>query len=203
MKIVLASKSPRRKDILKRMGYTPVIRVSNCDESKVREKDPKELVKKLSRLKAEDIAQSCKPGELVLGSDTVVALDEKILGKPKTPRDAVRMIRSIAGRSHVVYTGVTLILKGDPDAGDKAGKRDVIKTFYDSVPVTVNPMSDEEIREYVATGEPMDKAGGYGIQGPFCKFVKKINGDFYTVEGLPSARTYQEIRKILQKGKDA
>ena len=203
MKIILASKSPRRKDILKRMGYTPVIRVSHCDESAVREKEPKKLVQILSALKAGDIAKDCRPGELVLGSDTVVALDDKILGKPKTEKEACRMIRSIAGRSHVVYTGVTLILKGDPKAKDAAGRRDVIRTFYDSVPVTVGPITDEEIREYAATGEPMDKAGGYGIQGPFCKYVKKINGDFYTVEGLPSAKTYQEIKKILQRRKNA
>lgn len=187
-RLILASKSPRRKEILKMCGFNPIIMVSNCDESIVKEKRPAKLVSELSKLKAEDISKKCEVGDLIVAADTVVSLDDKILGKPKTKKEAFDMIRSISGRSHDVYTGVTLIYK------KKSG--DVVDTFVERTPVTVAQMTNCEIHKYVDSGEPMDKAGGYGIQGIFGKFIPGVKGDAFSVAGLPMAKTYQHIKEL-------
>ena len=189
-RIVLASKSPRRKEILERCGFDPTIIVSECDESIVKEKDPERLVKKLSIIKAHEVIEKTEPGDVVVAADTVVAVDNTILGKPETKKEAKEMIRSIAGRTHNVYTGVTIIYK------TKTGTKE--KTFVDKAVVSVAEMTNCEIKEYVNTGEPMDKAGAYGIQGAFGKYIPKINGDFYTVMGLPMAKTYKTIKEMTK-----
>lgn len=187
-RLILASKSPRRKEILKMCGFDPVIIVSECDESKVTEKNPAKLVEILSRLKAEDVSKKCETGDLIVAADTIVSLDGKILGKPKTKKEAFEMIKSISGRSHDVFTGVTLIYK------KKSG--DVVDTFVERTPVTVSEMTNCEIHKYVDSGEPMDKAGGYGIQGTFGKFIPAVKGDAFSVAGLPMARTYKHIKEL-------
>ena len=189
-RIVLASKSPRRKEILEKCGFEPIVMISECDESKVKEKDPRKLVKKLSIIKARDVAGKCKDGDVIVAADTVVSVDGTILGKPKTKKEAREMIRSYAGKEHYVYTGVTIIYKRK--------EKDEEYSFVDKAAVTVSEMTNCEIKAYVETGEPMDKAGAYGIQGAFCKYIPKINGDFYTVMGLPIARTYRAIKEMTR-----
>lgn len=189
-RIVLASKSPRRKEILEKCGFEPIVMISECDESKVKEKDPGKLVKKLSIIKARDVAGKCKDGDVIVAADTVVSVDGTILEKPKTKKEAREMIRSYAGKEHYVYTGVTIIYKRK--------EKDEEYSFVDKAAVTVSEMTNCEIKAYVETGEPMDKAGAYGIQGAFCKYIPKINGDFYTVMGLPIARTYRAIKEMTR-----
>lgn len=146
----------------------------------------------LSRQKAEDVyalyrGKHGRENILVIGADTVVAVQNKILGKPKDPEDAFHMISSLQGSTHQVYTGVTFLEYRD-------GKERA-ETFYECSHVHVCPMEEEEIRRYIAGGEPMDKAGAYGIQGEFAVFVEKIEGDYNNIVGLPISRIYQELKK--------
>ena len=180
--LILASASPRRKELLEKIGLTFEVLPSHCQE-KVTCTEPARVVEELSAQKAEDICQAAKPGSVVLGSDTVVALDDRILGKPKSEEEAFSMLHALQGKVHQVYTGVTLMEPG--------GKRE---TFSCCTEVSVFPMTEEEIWAYVKTGDPMDKAGAYGIQGPFCAYVKEIRGDYNTVVGLPVSRVYQELK---------
>ena len=189
-RIILASKSPRRKEILEKCGFKPEIIVSECDESRINEKNPEKLVKELSKIKAYAVAERCVYGDVIVAADTVVSVDNKILGKPKTKKQAFEMIRSYAGKTHLVYTGVTLLYK------KKSGT--IERNFVDKAEVSVDNMTNCEIHAYVDTGEPMDKAGAYGIQGAFCKYIPKINGDFYTVMGLPIAKTYRCIKEMTR-----
>lgn len=124
----------------------------------------------------------------MIGADTVVASEGKILGKPSSQKDAVKMLQSLQGREHEVYTGVTIMAR--------EGNENRKKTFHEKTKVVFYPMSDEEIRSYVNTGEPMDKAGAYGIQGKSAVFIKEISGDYNNVVGLPLARLYQELKNM-------
>ncbi len=188
-KIVLASASPRRKELLEQIGIEPLICPSHQEESASAEK-PGELVMELARVKAEDIASSCPEGTLVIGADTVVALDGRIMGKPADEEEAFQMLSSLAGRTHQVYTGTALILcLGE---GKFHGS-----SFYEETHVQVYPMTEEEIRGYIATGEPMDKAGAYGIQGAFAAWIKGIRGDYANVVGLPLGRLYHEMNNLV------
>ena len=182
--VILASASPRRLDLLRQAGIEPEVEPSHVVEV-IRSTKPDEVVMELSRQKAEDIA-SRHTGEdvVVIGADTVVAFDGNILGKPKDEADAVRMIASFQGKAHQVYTGVTLVFCGK--AGERPDKTDVF----------VCPMTEEQIRGYVKTGEPMDKAGAYGIQGRFAVWVKEISGDYNNVVGLPLGRVCRELLGI-------
>jgi septum formation protein len=191
-KIILASASPRRKDILRQFGYDPEVIVADYDEHKIDEKDPYELVRKLSYGKAYAVREHAQDEDIIIGADTIVVVDGKIYGKPQDEQDAFRMIRSIAGRVHEVCTGVTVILCGKPV--------DKCETFCDATEVHVATMTDEQIYEYIATGEPMDKAGAYAIQGKFGRYVEKINGDVYTVIGLSGARTFETMEGMIDCG---
>ena len=186
-KIVLASASPRRLELLRQIGIEPEVIVSHVEEV-VTSSVPGEVVMELSKQKAEDVAKDREAGTLVIGSDTVVAVDGKILGKPHDHKEAEEMIRSIEGRAHQVYTGVTLI---------RTGKDPKVITFAEKTDVHLYPMSDEEIYAYIATKDPMDKAGAYGIQGDFAIHVKGIEGDYYNVVGLPIGKVYQELKQLL------
>ena len=185
-KIILASASPRRKEILTLVGLMFDVVVSDCDEN-ISYVSPEDMVKKLSCRKAENVAEKLK-GEkephLVIGSDTVVYFQGKILGKPKDKDDAFRMLKELSGQTHVVYTGVTVI--------DTASGR--IDTFCEATKVEFYPVSDEEIKNYIATGDPLDKAGSYGVQGLGAFLVKRIEGDYFTVVGLPVAHLLQLLR---------
>ncbi len=195
--LILASGSPRRRELLKMTGYDFTVRTAPVDEPAViaavpvtdegADPYPGRVVSALSRAKAEAAAEEIEEG-VIIGADTIVWNGE-ILGKPKDEKDAKRMLKSIAGNTHTVYTGVTVL--------DKEGEDLVRKTFYAGTDVTVYPMSEEEIDAYIATGEPMDKAGAYGIQGKFGLYVKEIKGDYNTVVGLPVAELYQVLKQIL------
>jgi septum formation protein len=171
-KIILASKSPRRKQILEQIGLGFEVAVSDFDETQIKFKTPQEMVKKLSLEKAKIIAQK-NPDAIVIGADTDVVLDNEILGKPKSKQDAVRILKLLSGKVHKVVTGFTVI----------SGKKSITKHVTSKV--KFKKLSEAEIKAYVATGEPMDKAGGYGIQERGGLFIESIMGDYFNVVGLP------------------
>jgi len=191
-KIILASGSPRRRELLTQIGLEYTV-IPSKKEEVLRFTKPEDIVKDLSLQKAQDIAENAEQGTMVIGSDTVVALDGEILGKPHTPENAVKMLRRLEGRSHQVYTGVSVVIKGAADNGN-----DVIISFAEETDVHVYPMTEEEIQSYVASGDPLDKAGAYGIQGVFAKHVQGISGCYYNVMGLPIGRLYQELKGWLE-----
>lgn len=192
--IILASASPRRRELLAQIGVPFRVCVSDCEEI-ITEILPERVVCELSRQKARDVWQKLKKeqmpavGEvkkLVIGADTVVAYDGRILGKPADEAQAVEMLTLLAGNTHQVYTGVTFCYQENGT--------EKLHTFHEMTEVTVYPMSREEITAYVETGDPMDKAGAYGIQGRFAAYVKEIRGDYNNVVGLPVGRLYQELK---------
>ena len=193
MQIILASGSPRRRELLEQAGYEFEIEVSDADEN-IQADDPGELVEQLSFRKADAVArkhlqeQACT----VIGADTVVVLDIEVLGKPNGEQGAVEMLKELSGRTHQVYTGVSLFLIKD-------GKLTASQSFHVCTDVTMRPMSDREIADYVATGEPMDKAGAYGIQGKAAVFISGIHGDYYNVVGLPVCETVQQLQGLWNR----
>lgn len=198
MKIILASGSPRRKELLAQAGYDFIIEVSDADEN-IQADHPGELVEELSHRKAEAVAKQHQnfakkeDGEItIIGADTVVAIDGKILGKPDGEEGAVRMLRSLSGRTHQVYTGVSLLLLSE-------GRLMAEKKFHVCTDVTMRELSDEEICWYVSTGEPMDKAGAYGIQGKAAMFIAGIHGDYYNVVGLPLCETVSCLHRLWKE----
>ena len=189
-KLILASGSPRRKELLAYMGIPFSIVVSNGEE-KADADDPEQIVEKLSRAQAGNVAQMLKNEKepcLILGADTVVAFNGKILGKPRDKKDARKTLMSLQGNTHQVFTGVTILHK-------KEKKWETV-TFCEKTDVHFYPVSEEEIWEYVESGEPMDKAGSYGIQGRFGIYVKNICGDYNNVVGLPVGRLVYELKKM-------
>ncbi|PWK06261.1 Maf family protein [Tumebacillus permanentifrigoris] len=173
--LILASGSPRRKELLGSLGLTFDILVSEADESFAPGQPPVEIVQELAYRKASAVANTLNAG-LVLGADTIVVCDDVILGKPEDEGDAKRILRLLSGRSHTVYTGIALVEAG----GEHRVVRDVRGTT-----VVMKALTDEQIDAYVATGEPMDKAGAYGIQGKASQFITRIDGDYFNVVGLP------------------
>lgn len=188
-KIILASQSPRRRELMEMLGLPFEVMVSKAEE-KITGTDPAAVTEELSARKAAAVAAEIQEG-IVIGADTVVALQGRILGKPADRAGADAMIRSLQGQSHMVYTGVTLIRKRD-------GHTEA-RTFSEGTRVRVAAMSDSEIQAYLDTDEPYDKAGAYGIQGIFGKHIAGIEGDFYNVVGLPVHRLYQELKKLRDK----
>lgn len=198
--IILASASPRRKELLEQIGLEFEICPAKGEEI-ITKTIPEEVVMELSKQKAEEVASMVvafgeenkaitTPSDiLVIGADTVVAYDGKILGKPKDEEDAKRMLTMLSGNTHSVFTGVTLLLI------DKSGRAGA-KVFYEKTDVSMYPMTAAEIERYVASGEPMDKAGAYAIQGKCAIYIEKIEGDYNNVVGLPIARIYQELKNI-------
>ncbi len=185
-KLILASGSPRRKELLEQIGYEPVVMKSTIEEV-ITKTVPEEVVMELSSQKCLDVAGKIKEEAVVLGADTIVVRDGEILGKPGSEEEAVEMLRSLQGRDHQVYTGVALARTSAEGIGNT-------ETFAVCTEVTVSPMTEQEIRSYVETGDPMDKAGAYGIQGIFAKHVEKIRGDYNNVVGLPVAAVYERLK---------
>lgn len=181
MKIVLASKSPRRSEILKNAGIDFTVRVADADETIPDGAKPEDAVVFLAARKA--MAVEREKDELVLGADTVVVFDGEILGKPKGKDDAYNMIKKLSGRVHSVFTGVCAMAD------------DFSITFSEETRVEFYNLSDEEIKTYINTDEPYDKAGAYGIQGLASKFIRGIDGDYFNVVGLPMSAIYQKILK--------
>ena len=198
--IILASASPRRKALLEQIGMEFEICPAKGEEV-ITESRPDAVVSELSRQKAEEVAagvltyneqhpELATPQDiLVIGADTVVAYGDEILGKPKDEEDAKRMLTLLQGNTHSVYTGITLVFI------DKSGRTGEY-CFFEKTDVTMYPMDEDEINRYIATGEPMDKAGSYGIQGRCAIYIKQIEGDYNNVVGLPVARLYQELRRV-------
>ena len=188
-RIILASGSPRRKELLLQIGIVPEIIVSHVEE-KITSDVPSGVVMSLAEQKAVDVAEDMPEGAIVLGSDTVVAADGKILGKPKSHEEAYEMIKRLAGRSHQVYTGVCIVKKGT------AGEKDTVVSFYDETDVNVSPMTEAEIREYADSEEPMDKAGSYAVQGFFARYIEGLKGSYANVMGLPVHLVYQKLKEL-------
>ncbi len=185
MKIVLASQSPRRRELLERMGVEEFeICPANDEEWAPPGLTPDQLVEYLSVEKACQVAENFDPEDVIIAADTVVAVEDRVLGKPGSRQQAVEMLTLLSGRSHAVYTGVT-VCRGDE-----------IFTEHERTRVTFRPLTAAEIRAYVDTGEPMDKAGGYGIQGLGSLLVEGIQGDYYNVMGLPVCRLGQMLRWV-------
>lgn len=189
--IILASGSPRRKELLTQVNLSFDVRVSSCEEI-ITKTLPHEIVMELSDLKASDIASNL-PAEdakdcYIIGADTIVANSTQILGKPKDEKDAFDMLMSLSDSIHQVYTGVTLIHCENGNLTKKS--------FYEKTDVHFYPLSPEKIKAYIATGDPMDKAGAYGIQGYAAAFVKKIDGCYNNVVGLPIARLLHEMEQM-------
>ena len=185
MKIILASKSPRRREILETMGVEFETDVADVDESVSGELSPVEAVCEISKRKAKKVAERHTDDEIVISADTVVVIDGKIIGKPKDKEDAFNIIKSLSGRTHEVYTGFTVCGKGRT------------KTDFEVTKVHFKELCDDDIRRYVATGEPMDKAGAYGIQQKGNLFVEYIHGDYYNVVGFPISKICVTIKELF------
>lgn len=210
MRIILASASPRRRELLEQIGLDFEVMTSHVEE-KVFSVRPDEVVEELSRQKAEAVGEMLRQrvnetnGELpcqkadaageellVIGADTVVSLDGGILGKPGNSEEAFTMLERLQGREHEVYTGVTFLYRA-ADAVDW-----MVKCFHERTRVHFYPMTEAEIAEYVNTGDPLDKAGAYGIQGFCARYISGIEGDYNNVVGLPVGMLYQEIKELLK-----
>ncbi|MBP2240585.1 septum formation protein [Cytobacillus eiseniae] len=179
--LILASSSPRRKELLENLQLTFEVSSSDVDESFDPALTPGEIVMELSRRKARAVSKD-NAASFVIGADTVVVLDGTVLGKPLDKADAFTMLKALSGKEHSVYTGVSIIAQGKE------------KTFNVKTNVVFWELSDEEIHAYIHTGEPFDKAGSYGIQGFGSVLVKEIKGDYFSIVGLPVSRTVRELR---------
>lgn len=175
MKIILASASPRRKSLMEVLGLDFEIKISECEEIIDKNKNVEEIVMSLSLQKAQAVAKDSDGNSLVIGADTIVSYQNEILGKPSSYDDAVRMLKLLSGKTHSVYTGFTIINTSDS----------TVITDYEKSDVTFKKLTEQEINDYVNTGEPMDKAGAYSIQGIASSFVENLSGDYNNVVGLP------------------
>ncbi len=184
MSIVLASGSPRRKELLEMLGVRDLVILPAAGEEKAAgHPSPAELVKQLASRKAHEVAARCGTDDVVIAADTVVWHRGSVLGKPRSEEEAAAMLRSLSGEEHEVYTGVSVL----------RGGLELLESEKSTV--RFRPLSEREIRAYIATGEPMDKAGAYGAQGKASLFVEHIDGDFFNVMGLPLYRLGQMLKK--------
>ncbi len=185
-KVILASASPRRQELIKLIFDSVEILPADCDETLPERIGAREAVEYLSKIKNDASAKLTEKENLVISADTVVSVDNEILGKPVDKEDARRMISLLSGKVHQVYTGVTISLKGK------------VKTFSEKTDVEFFDLTESEIEEYISSKEPYDKAGAYGIQGKAGLLVKGINGDYYNVVGFPIARLKREIEEFIK-----
>ncbi len=182
MQIILASQSPRRRELLGLFRRPFIIRVADIDETMDPQKAPFDEVGRVSRAKA--LAVKREADDIVIAADTIVVCENKVLGKPRDEADAKNMLRLLSGRDHQVMTGVTVV------------RGDAVRTVTEVTDIHFRPLSEQEITDYVATGEPMDKAGSYGIQGGAALFAEKMVGDYYNVMGLPVCKLWQILREF-------
>ncbi len=184
MKYILASASPRRKELLARTGLAFTVIPSHIPET-ITQSEPSAVVMELAGQKAMDVwKRRADMDDVVIGADTIVVYQDEILGKPADESEALDMLSMLADRTHQVYTGVSII------------RGTHVKTFYECTQVTLYPIYREDLLRYIATGDPLDKAGAYGIQGDFSIHVKSIQGDYSNVVGLPIGRLYQELKNL-------
>ena len=191
MTIVLASASPRRQELLRNAGIPFTVQPADIDETPLAGESPRECAERLAREKALAVFQS-NPQQCVLGADTIVVVDDIILGKPRDAEDAARMLRLLSGRTHAVITGVCVV---GPVASGQWSVASHTQTASETTLVTMCEISADEIRDYIATGEPMDKAGAYAIQGVASRWIPRIEGDYSNVVGLPVALVYRLLRE--------
>ncbi len=184
-KVILASSSPRRRDLLDLIGVSHEVRPSDIDESMQPGETAHDYAERLAREKAEAVAASGDGGEVVIGADTVVVIDGRVLGKPVNEQQAAAMLESLGGRTHTVITAVAVVADSMTTSG------------VEEVTVTFRQLTAAEITSYIVTGEPMDKAGAYGIQGFGATIVERIEGDYFAVMGLPIVRL---VRLLAQRG---
>ena len=185
--MVLASASPRRIDILRQAGFSPTVHPQDVDEAPLPGEHPKDLVERLARAKAEACWGSSESSETIVAADTIVWDEEgHMLGKPQTAEEAAAMLRTLSGKRHHVSTGVAICAQGSTTS------------FVETTDVWFFELTDDEIAAYVATGDPLDKAGAYGYQSLGCTLVERIEGDYYNVVGLPIARLVRELAKTTR-----
>ena len=182
MTLILASASPRRKELLEKFGVPFIIRAADIDETMDTAKSPYDEVGRVSRLKA--LATPAEAEDILIAADTIVVCEDKVLGKPKDAAEAADMLRLLSGRDHQVMTGCT-VLRGEKSV-----------TFTEVTDIHFRELSEKEIAKYVASGEPMDKAGSYGIQGGAALFCERMVGDYYNVMGLPVCRLGQVLKEL-------
>ncbi len=185
-RIVLASASPRRKELISLICENVIIRPADCDETLPDGIGAREAAEYLSQIKNDASRKISDDDEIVISADTVVTVDDRILGKPVDKDDAREMISLLSGKTHQVYTGVTI------------SYRDKNVTFSEKTDVTFFNLTEKEIEDYISTSEPYDKAGAYGIQGKACLLVSGINGDYFNVVGFPVARLNRELLKFIE-----
>lgn len=188
-RIILASQSPRRKKLLQQIGLSFEVHPSSAEEI-IQHTDPKEIVKDLALLKADDVAHHFEDS-LVIGADTIVVFGDKIIGKPSNPEEAKTFLQQLSTHTHSVFTGVALVKT------DKNGSIERTLTFHEQTKVTFSALDTADVAAYIQTGNPMDKAGAYGIQDDLgALFVEKIEGDYYNVVGFPLNRFYRELKSF-------
>ena len=191
MKVILASKSPRRKDLMDLLNIKYEIKVSNADETFEEGLDIEEQSKRLAYIKAKTIFDKTKGDKMVIGSDTMVIKNEKIYGKPKNKQDAIDMLKELRNSKHQVITSLCVLIQD--------GENYLESTDYDIADVYIKNMTDKEIEEWVNVGNPLDKAGAYAIQSSFCVYIEKIIGNYTTVVGLPMHKLYNIIKEYKNK----
>ncbi len=194
--LILASASPRRRELLKKADIPFTVMPADIEEVMVAG-EPADVAEEISSYKAEYVADKLIREEkqdsfVILSADTIVTVDGKVLGKPRDEEEAFNVLKELQGREHEVYTGVTIAVK-------HPGKNVHYKQFHEKTRVKIYPVSDEQIRDYISTGEPLDKAGSYAIQGSFAKYIKSIKGDYSNVVGLPVGRVFKELKQFLRK----
>jgi len=190
--LVLASASPRRQELLRNVGVSLTVHPTNVPEQSLVGESADDCAKRLAREKAR-VAFQTQRKNFILGADTVVVVDGKIFGKPRDAADAARMLRELSGRTHQVKTGVCLI--GPSRTEDEKLEIDFEDLRCETTTVTMDTLSEEDIRSYVASGEPMDKAGSYAIQGIAARWIPRIEGDYFNVVGLPVSLVYRMLRE--------
>ena len=188
MALVLASASPRRRELLQNAGIPFIIQANKIPELPLEGEAPQACAERLAREKALDVFR-LRPQNFVLGADTIVIVNGQILGKPHDVADAARMLRLLVGRTHQVTTGVCLMRPDDK------GRSSVDDTRSETTRVTMSGLNEDDIRSYIATGEPMDKAGAYAIQGIASRWISQIEGDYFNVVGLPVSLVYRMLRE--------
>ena len=186
-RIILASASPRRKELLEHVGAEFEI-IPAVGEEIITDSSPQQAVLDLAAQKAAEVAAKVREDAIILGADTVVAFGDKILGKPKNEADAKQMLSLLSGKTHSVYTGVSIVVRQSGESQSYS--------FYEETEVTMYPLSEQQILSYIRTKEPMDKAGSYGIQGKGAVFIEKIQGDYNNVVGLPIARVFRTLEEV-------
>jgi len=191
--LVLASASPRRRELLRNAGISFTVQAADINEAPLAGESPQDCAERLAREKALAVFQR-RPQDYVLGADTIVVVEDAILGKPRDAGDAVRMLRLLSGHTHAVITGVCLVSPVAKGQGSVASEADLVAASETTL-VTFCELSDDEIRDYVVTGEPMDKAGAYAIQGMASRWIPRIEGDYSNVVGLPVALVYRMLRE--------